>query len=171
MATHSSVLAWRIPGTGEPVGLPSMGSHRIRHDWSDLAAATATKIRVRNDLQRELSCITAHRHLHTLIFICTPHRKKHTLHSQTGSDYITNPKEEFLLAQQQSCQWETSQLNQWEAITSLNLHLPPMNFHLEQTLQLPHFPHKSRFPSFVLWTCLWFAIDCMLIMQFFALSK
>ena len=32
MATHSSVLAWRIPGTGKPVGLPSMGSHRVRHD-------------------------------------------------------------------------------------------------------------------------------------------
>ena len=39
MATHSSVLAWRIPGTGEPGRLPSMGSHRVRHDWSDLAAA------------------------------------------------------------------------------------------------------------------------------------
>ena len=39
MATHSSVLAWRIPGTGEPGGLPSMGSHRVRHDWSDLATA------------------------------------------------------------------------------------------------------------------------------------
>ena len=38
MATHSSVLAWRIPGTGEPGGLPSMGSHRVRHD---LAAAAA----------------------------------------------------------------------------------------------------------------------------------
>ena len=34
-----SVLAWRIPGTGEPGGLPSMGSHRVGHDWSDLAAA------------------------------------------------------------------------------------------------------------------------------------
>ena len=32
MTTHSSVLAWRIPGTGEPGGLPSMGSHRVRHD-------------------------------------------------------------------------------------------------------------------------------------------
>ena len=32
---------WRIPGTGEPVGLPSMGSHRVGHDWSDLAAAAA----------------------------------------------------------------------------------------------------------------------------------
>ena len=39
MATHSSILAWRIPGTGEPGGLPSMGSHRVGHDWSDLAAA------------------------------------------------------------------------------------------------------------------------------------
>ena len=39
MATHSSILAWKIPGTGEPGGLPSMGSHRVGHDWSDLAAA------------------------------------------------------------------------------------------------------------------------------------
>ena len=39
MATHSSVLAWRIPGMVEPDGLPSMGSHRVGHDWSDLAAA------------------------------------------------------------------------------------------------------------------------------------
>ena len=37
MATHYSVLAWRIPGMGEPGGLPSMGSHRVGHDWNDLA--------------------------------------------------------------------------------------------------------------------------------------
>ena len=42
MATHSSVLAWRIPGMGEPGGLPSLGSHRVGHDWSDLAAAADT---------------------------------------------------------------------------------------------------------------------------------
>ena len=41
MATHSSVLAWRIPGTGEPGGLPSMGSHRVGHDWSGLASKQA----------------------------------------------------------------------------------------------------------------------------------
>ena len=41
MATDSSVLAWRIPGMGEPGGLPSMGSHRVGHDWSNLAAAAA----------------------------------------------------------------------------------------------------------------------------------
>ena len=41
MATHSSVLAWRIPGTGDPGELPSLGSHRVGHGWSDLAAAAA----------------------------------------------------------------------------------------------------------------------------------
>ena len=41
MATHSNIPAWRIPWTGEPGGLLSMGSHRVRHDWSDLAAAAA----------------------------------------------------------------------------------------------------------------------------------
>ena len=45
MATHSSVLAWRIPGTGEPGGLLSMGSHRVGHDRSDLAAAAATRLK------------------------------------------------------------------------------------------------------------------------------
>ena len=49
MATHSSVLAWRIPGMREPGGLPSMGSHRVGHDWSDLEAAAA-------DVFLELSC-------------------------------------------------------------------------------------------------------------------
>ena len=43
MVTHSSVLAWRIPGTGEPGGLLSMGSHRVGHDWSDLAAVAAAE--------------------------------------------------------------------------------------------------------------------------------
>ena len=41
MATHSSILSWRIPGTEEPSGLPSMELHRVGHDWSDLAAAAA----------------------------------------------------------------------------------------------------------------------------------
>ena len=41
MATHSSDLAWRVSGTGEPGGLPSMGSHGVGHDGSDLAAAAA----------------------------------------------------------------------------------------------------------------------------------
>ena len=43
MATHSRILAWRIPGTGEPGGLLSMGSHRVGHDWSDLAVAAAAE--------------------------------------------------------------------------------------------------------------------------------
>ena len=44
MATHSTVLAWRIPGMGEPGGLLSMGLHRVGHDWSDLASAAAVSI-------------------------------------------------------------------------------------------------------------------------------
>ena len=43
MATHSSILAWRILWTGKPGGLLSMGSHRVGHDWSDLAVAAAAK--------------------------------------------------------------------------------------------------------------------------------
>ena len=44
MATHSSVLAWRIPGVVEPGGLPSVRSHRVGHDWSNLAAAAAAQL-------------------------------------------------------------------------------------------------------------------------------
>ena len=57
MATHSSVLTWRIPGTGEPGGLPSMGSHRVGHDWSDLAVA------VRQFINVWISYILAYYHL------------------------------------------------------------------------------------------------------------
>ena len=52
MATHSSVLAWRIPGMGETGGLPSMGSHRVGHDWSDLAAAVAQWLKIHLPMQR-----------------------------------------------------------------------------------------------------------------------
>ena len=55
MATHSIVLAWRIPGTGEPGGLPSMGSHRVGHDWSDLAALSQ-KILARKNEVANLYC-------------------------------------------------------------------------------------------------------------------
>ena len=58
MATHSSVLAWRIPETEEPGRRLSMGSHRVGHDWSDLAAAAAAAyITERLHFQFSLSCI------------------------------------------------------------------------------------------------------------------
>ena len=57
MATHSSVLAWRIPGRGEPGRLPSMGSHRVGHDWSDLAAVYESS-----------KSSTLHQHLVLLVF-------------------------------------------------------------------------------------------------------
>ena len=53
MATHSSVLAWRIPGMGEPGGLPSTGSHRVKHDWSDLAAAAAAAVVISEEREEE----------------------------------------------------------------------------------------------------------------------
>ena len=59
MATHSGVLAWRIPGTEEPGGLPSMGSHRVGHDRSDLAAAAArvNPRRTGCDLYQSVFCL------------------------------------------------------------------------------------------------------------------
>ena len=60
MATHSSVLAWRIPGTVEPGGLLSMGSHRVGHDWSDLATAKCFLESFLQDLsifQEHVTCI------------------------------------------------------------------------------------------------------------------
>ena len=57
MATHSCVLAWRIPGTGEPGELPSMGLHRVGHDWSDLAAAAAAALlKWRYLIEKRLQC-------------------------------------------------------------------------------------------------------------------
>ena len=58
MTAHSSVLAWRIPGTGEPGGLPSMGSHRVRHNWNDLAAAAIM-----------LLCIWVYKYLFQLLLL------------------------------------------------------------------------------------------------------
>ena len=68
MATHSSVLAWRIQGTGEPGGLPSMRSHRVGHNWSDLAAAAAT-VPITLDINGNFTHITyfvlkSHTHYH-----------------------------------------------------------------------------------------------------------
>ena len=88
MATHSSILVWRIPGTGEPGGLPSMRLNRIGHDWSDLAAAAAAIL-----LWREIHCLSSWKNLFISIKrlqIQTPwihdHRSKiSNSHSQHGT--------------------------------------------------------------------------------------
>ena len=54
MATHSSVLAWRTSGTGESGGLPSIGSHRVGHDWGNLAAAAAVFAEEERERERHL---------------------------------------------------------------------------------------------------------------------
>ena len=64
MAPHSSVLAWRIPGMGEPGGLPSMGSHRVGHDCSDLAAAAADSV----FKSRDITLLTKVRLVKAMVF-------------------------------------------------------------------------------------------------------
>ena len=84
MATHSSVLAWRIPGTGEPGGLLSMGSHRVGHDWSDLAAAATDTIGTESEsfFTKMRWLINAWEYFHLLIKECTFHKdlRPHWLH-------------------------------------------------------------------------------------------
>ena len=58
MATHSSILAWRIPETEEPDGLLSVGSHRVGHDWGDLAAAAAAAEMKRISLYIFFVCVS-----------------------------------------------------------------------------------------------------------------
>ena len=62
MANHSSVLSWRIPGMGEAGGLPSMGSHRVGHNWSDVAAAAAAVIENAREFQKK--------YLFLLVWLC-----------------------------------------------------------------------------------------------------
>ena len=94
MATHCSVLAWRIPGTGEPGGLPSVGSHRVGHDWSDLAAAA-----------ERLS-----------LFVCKA-LKLHAGHDQEGFDPC--PSRSYLLMGQKMKQVKIL----WQSLHSVSLEL------------------------------------------------
>ena len=87
MATHSSVLAWRIPGMGKPGGLPSMGSHRVGHDRSDLAAAAAGQDKNR---YLELSLLDNHlspSHLCLLVLASAPSRALGLLSSRSSSSF------------------------------------------------------------------------------------
>ena len=89
MATHSSVLAWRIPGTGEPGGLPFVGSHRVRHDWSDLAAAAVrySKNWKENASADKIKLRTWSRHIRPFIILhqTQTHPSIHLPSSQTES--------------------------------------------------------------------------------------
>ena len=71
MATHSSVLAWGIPGTGEPGELPSMGSHRVRHDWRDLAAAREWKGWYWSNMNWGNKVTVQDRQMEQTLFVCT----------------------------------------------------------------------------------------------------
>ena len=75
MATHSSVLAWRIPGTEEPSGLLSMGSHRVGHDWSNLTAAAAARMAKQNGIRTPILFLSERLPWSSLHILpcCSPH--------------------------------------------------------------------------------------------------
>ena len=79
MATHSSVIAWRIPGTGEPDGLRSMGSHRVGHDCSDLAVAWKATANVPNS-----ECFLPEMENKTMMSLITFFCCSHFFHHCTG---------------------------------------------------------------------------------------
>jgi len=68
LATHSSVLAWRIPGTEEPNGPPSMGLHRVGHDWSDLATAVSTPKQLLFDFAQQWGSGIKEGYIHSLTY-------------------------------------------------------------------------------------------------------
>ena len=88
MATHFSILAWRVPGTEEPTGLPSMGSHRVGHNWSDLAAAAAvpgTHWGSWNIYPRIMGIYCSHLHSLALYWCCQLHSyPSHSFHSSSS---------------------------------------------------------------------------------------
>ena len=86
MAPHSSVPAWRIPGTGEPGGLPSPGSHRVGHDWSDLAAAAAL-FKIQNSCVWD-SC-TDPWHMRNIYMTCLSDKSWHLLLSTWNVSSMT----------------------------------------------------------------------------------
>ena len=110
MAPHSSTLAWRIPGTGEPGGLPSMGSHRVGHDGSDLAAAAAATTAANDLIFVELDgglCSLFYRALFLVLFLLDFRviswsmypMVLETLILRSGKDFIDRLLNMLLLAQ------------------------------------------------------------------------
>ena len=171
MATHSSILAWGIPGMGEPGGLPSMGSHRVGHDWSDLAAVAAAYIRshsVYSVFSGFLSSKTSLRCIHVVARMCAcsvaqlysilsspPDFSVHGILAgkNTGADYHfllqdIFPTHVFCISRQIPYHWAT-----WEApcISCLFLHMA-----------LPWFV----FPFTSWWTC--FLFVCLFVLPCFS---
>jgi len=104
MATHSSVLAWRIPGMGEPPGLPSMGSHRVRHDWSDLAAAAGAIIKLLRVgfltlANKIVLVISIHPNMSYTVFHPSP--KAHSIYRNCCSKKIKKILPHFLISKTQ----------------------------------------------------------------------
>ena len=82
MATHFRVLAWRIPGMAEPGGLPSMGSHRVKHNWRHLAAAAAAAAATAFSGEVHLGLLSQ------CMIICYSSNWKHNIYSISNFSFI-----------------------------------------------------------------------------------
>ena len=146
MATYSSVLAWRTPGTGEPGGLPSMGSHRVGHDWRDLAAALYN---TRNHIQnlginnngREYERQYIYGNGNPLLYSCLGNLMDRgawwaTVHGVTESDtdLATKQQQKFIKLKHFCCMAETN--------TTLNVN--SVQFSSFQSLSDSLWPHEMQ---------------------------
>ena len=128
MATHSSVLAWRIPGMAELGGLPSLGSHRVGHDWSDLAAAAAAVILGWGG--------HTHTHTHTTPYT---HTYKHITHCTQRFQTTHIP---YTYTANHICTTDTHHTH------TTHTH-PPLTYapHTPQTILTTHTPHSLCTPT------------------------
>ena len=137
MASLSSILAWRIPGTGEPGGLPSMGSHRVRHDWSDLAAYSSS-------LLPHLSSISSIKSYSNHTFIPMTTLKWHS-----SKIVMTNILPQ-LMVNSLTSSYSNSQEN-WTHLNSLSLGTFPL---LDQKLWTIHcIPQIYKLKPYPQWNC------------------
>ena len=154
MATHSSVLAWRIPGTGEPGGLQSMGSNRVGHDWSDLAAAAAAlnpSTGATRSLTLQARTFQGARRKTALVDQPNPLTSKGCLIWSWGLK-DTCPLSE--LGHLGECQSHDCSLTIWPVLASLNLFLPSLGLTGEGVLFLASPSQFSCSFQKVKWSCL-----------------
>ena len=105
MATHSSILAWRIPGTEEPSRLPSMGSHRVGNNWSNLAAAAATMFVT---FWFDLSCYLTNIFTYSCCDNIKYYEVTRILRSHRGQKEKTKMKKEGLNWENQTAKFQTN---------------------------------------------------------------
>ena len=154
MATHCSVLACRIPGMAEPGGRLSMGSHRVRHDWSDLAAAAAAAAAVEQVTRGRKSLV---RHwLGRVGNIYTLGKRKHVLSIFVHPPSIGSGRQSMLKIRVHK--WSDTMANKWRTMRNfLFISLHECFYCLN--------PIKSSF-KFVLFSVVYFIFENVYLAKF-----